>query len=175
MLTAIPLTGTVPTIHVSESPWLTLVICCLILTVAAVAGNVVGYHLGRLIGPPIFKPRTGFVGKVFDPAHVDRTRKFFDAYGPRALVLARFVPMVRTFITLVAGISRMPQKTFLSWTAVGGVLWVFIVTTLGFFLGRVPFVQKNLEVMLIAIVFISLIPMIIEALRGRQNKTAGTV
>lgn len=172
MLAATPLIGTVPPIHFAGTPWATLIASCAILTVAAILGNVVGYHLGRIIGPPIFKPRSGFLGKVFDPQHVERTNRFFDQYGPRALIIARFIPMVRTFITLIAGAGRMDQRRFLTYTAIGGVLWVALVTTLGFFLGRVPFVQNNLEVMLLAIVAVSLIPMVVEIIRGRSTRAA---
>ncbi|RYZ31721.1 MAG: DedA family protein, partial [Propionibacteriaceae bacterium] len=84
-----------------------MVFVCVVLTVAAIAGNVVGYWIGRLIGPPLFKPRQGLVGRILNPKYVERTRVFLDRYGSRALVLARFVPIVRTFVTLVAGVSRM--------------------------------------------------------------------
>ena len=151
-----------------------LAIACLILTVAAVAGNVAGYWLGHLIGPPLFKPREGFWGKVFNPVYVDKTHEMLAKYGNKALVLGRFVPFVRTFITLIAGIGRMPFKTFITWTAVGGVIWAVGVTVLGFYLGQIPFFQKNIEAVLIAIVFVSVIPMIVEALIQRRKKVAAS-
>lgn len=172
MLIATPLIGDVPPIHFFGSTWLTLLACCLILMVAAVVGNVVGYHLGRAIGPPLFKPRDGLMGKILDPKHVERTNAFFAQYGARALVIGRFVPIIRTLITLVAGVGRMDERVFLTYTALGGVLWVGLVTTLGFFLGRVPFVQDNLEVMLLAIVFVSVVPMIVEFIRERRKAPA---
>jgi membrane-associated protein len=148
---------------------------CTVLTVAAVLGNVVGYGLGRLIGPPLFRERTGFLGQIFKPSYVEKTRVFLDHYGSRALVLARFVPIVRTFVTLVAGVSRMSFRHFIAYTAIGGVLWAVGVTTLGFYLGNVPFIKNNIDAVLILIVAVSLIPMAVEFLLARRrHRTAGT-
>lgn len=149
--------------------WEVLLVSCAILTVAAVAGNVAGYWLGHLIGPPLFKPRTGFWGKVFDPKHVDKTHELLRRYGDRALVLARFVPLVRTFVTLIAGIGRMNFKYFIIYTAIGGVAWASGVTILGFFLGRIDFIARNIDLVLVAIVLISVLPMVFEALRARRQ------
>jgi membrane-associated protein len=147
-----------------------LVICCAILTVAAILGNITGYWLGALIGPPIFKPRKGFWGKVFNPRYVDVTHNFFEKYGNRALILARFVPLVRTFVTLVAGISRMSFANFISYSAIGGVIWATGVTVLGYFLGTIPFIHENIEAALVLIVAVSLVPMLIEYLLQVRRK-----
>lgn len=171
MFTAGGLAGGAPAI-VYGSPVVTLAVDCLVLTAAAVLGNVSGYYLGRLIGPPLFKPRTGFMGKVFDPRYVDMTHDFFDTYGPRALILARFVPMVRTFVTLVAGVAHMDFRRFIGYTAIGGIIWACGVTVLGFFLGQVPIVKNNLEAALILIVAISLIPMVVEYVLSRRRARA---
>ena len=157
--------GTLP------SGWV-LVVCCLVLTVAAIIGNISGYWIGRLIGPPIFKERSGFWGKVFNPKYVTMTHEFFEQYGNRALILARFVPLVRTFVTLVAGIAAMTFGKFIAYTAIGGVLWVFGVTILGYFLGTIPFIHDNIEIALVLIVLISLIPMAVEFLRARRKSRA---
>ena len=149
--------------------WEVLLVSCLILTVAAVAGNIAGYWLGHLIGPPLFKPRSGFWGKVFDPKYVDKTHDLLRRYGDRALVLARFVPLVRTFVTLIAGIGRMNFKYFIIYTAIGGVAWAFGVTILGFFLGRIDFIARNIDLVLVAIVLVSVLPMVFEALRARRQ------
>ncbi|MGJ6980268.1 DedA family protein [Aestuariimicrobium soli] len=154
------------------SPVTTLVVSCVVLSVVAVLGNVAGYQLGRAVGPALFKPRTGFMGKVFDPQHVQRTQNFYDSYGARALVLARFVPLVRTFVTLIAGVARMDFRTFIAWTAVGGVLWATGVTVLGYFLGQVPFIHDHIEMVLIAVVVVSVIPMAVEFLMGRRKSAA---
>jgi membrane-associated protein len=141
----------------------------IVLTVAAVAGNVSGYAIGRAIGPPLFKPRSGLMGKLFNQAYVQKTHDFFDKYGSRALILARFVPLVRTFVTLVAGVSKMGFRRFIGYTAIGGVLWACGVTIAGYFLGNVGFIKNNIELVLVLIVLISLIPMGIEFLRHRRQ------
>lgn len=149
---------------------------CTVLTVAAVLGNVSGYWIGRAIGPPLFRPRTGLMGKVFKQSYVDKTHAFFERYGNRALILARFVPIVRTFVTLVAGVGKMDFRKFITYTAIGGVLWACGVTVLGFYLGTIPIIHDNLEAALILIVFISVIPMIVEYVlhRRRARKESAT-
>ena len=150
-----------------------LLFVCVVLTLAAVLGNVCGYWIGRLIGPPLFKPRTGIMGRIFKQSYVDKTHVFFERYGNRALILARFVPIVRTFVTLVAGVGKMDFRKFITYTAIGGILWACGVTILGFYLGRVPFIHHNLEAALILIVFISVIPMLVEyVLHKRRAKQA---
>ena len=146
-----------------------LAFVCLVLTLAAVAGNVSGYWIGRLIGPPLFRPRTGLVGKILNPKYVAKTHDFFERYGNRALILARFVPIVRTFVTLVAGVGRMDFRKFIAYTAIGGVLWACGVTILGFYLGSIPFIRNNIEAVLILIVAVSLIPMGVEFLLHRRR------
>ena len=138
-------------------------------------GNVAGYWLGHLIGPALFKPREGFWGRVFAPKYVDQTHELLGRYGNRALVLARFVPFVRTFVTLIAGIGRMDFRAFITWTAVGGVIWAVGVTVLGFFLGNVPIIA-NIDLVLVIIVAVSVLPMVVEALAvpasGRRRGAA---
>jgi membrane-associated protein len=153
-------------------PWQVLVVSCIILTVAAVAGNVAGYWLGHLIGPALFKPREGFWGRVFAPKYVDQTHELLGRYGNRALVLARFVPFVRTFVTLIAGIGRMDFRAFITWTAVGGVIWAVGVTVLGFFLGNVPIIANNIDLVLVIIVAVSVLPMVVEGLLERRRRRA---
>ena len=142
---------------------------CIVLTIAAVAGNAVGYFLGRLIGPPLFRERRGLPGKIFKQSYVTKTHEFFDKYGNRALILARFVPIVRTFVTLVAGVGKMDFRRFIAYTAIGGVLWACGVTILGYYLGQVPFIHNNIEVVLILIVLVSVIPMAVEFLLARRR------
>jgi len=144
-------------------------LACLVLTVCAIAGNVCGYWIGRLIGPPLFKPRTGLVGKILNPKYVVKTHLFFDRYGSRALILARFVPIIRTFVTLVAGVSRMNFGKFITYTAIGGVLWACGVTILGYSLGNIDLIKNNIDAVLILIVLVSLIPMGIEFLLHRRR------
>jgi membrane-associated protein len=150
---------------VSYPLWLVLIV----LTVAAVAGNVSGYAIGRKIGPPLFKPRSGLMGRIFRQSYVEKTHDFFDRYGNRALILARFVPIVRTFVTLVAGVGKMDFRRFITYTAIGGVLWACGVTIAGYFLGNVSLIKNNIEIVLVLIVLISLLPVGIEFLRHRRS------
>jgi membrane-associated protein len=141
-------------------------LACLVLSVAAVASNVVGYLVGARAGPAIFnRPDSRF----FKQSHVDKTFAFFDRYGKRAILLARFVPIVRTFITLAAGVGKMPMRRFVAYSAVGGVVWATGVTLLGYWLGNVSLLNKHIDLVLVAIVAISLIPVLIEVLRGRSQ------
>jgi len=161
------------TIHFGAlAPGWVLVICIAILIVAAITGNVGGYWLGRKIGPPIFKPRPGLAGKIFNPTYVDKTHDFFEKHGHKALILARFVPIVRTFVTIIAGVSKMTFSTFIRFTAIGGFAWVIIVTVLGYFLGQVPFIHNNIEAALVLIVLVSMVPMLVEYLNHRRRSAA---
>lgn len=148
----------------------TLAIVFGVLIAAAILGNVVGYWIGYVIGPPLFKPRTSWIGrKLFAPEYVTKTHEFFDRYGARALILARFVPLVRTFVTLIAGVGRMPFRSFISYTALGALLWVPSVTLLGYFLGNFAFIRDHIDLVLVAIIAISLIPMVIEYINHKRE------
>ena len=146
-------------------------VVCLVLVVAAVLGNACGYWIGRAAGPAIFdKPRS----RLFNPAHVLKTQEFFDKYGNRAIVLGRFVPVVRTFITVMAGVGRMEPKRYLTYSLIGGVAWAAGVTLLGFWLGQFAFVRANIELMLILIVALSVLPIVVELVRARRTGGAPT-
>jgi membrane-associated protein len=139
---------------------------CVILVVAAFAGNVAGYWIGRAAGPAIFdKPQS----RLFKPQHVLKTQQFFDKYGNRAIVLARFVPVVRTFITVMAGVGRMEARRYFTYSLIGAVAWAAGVTLLGFWLGQFAFVRNNIELMLVLIVLVSILPIIIEVVRARRT------
>jgi membrane-associated protein len=139
---------------------------CALLVAAAVVGNACGYWIGRSAGPAVFdKPRS----RLFKPQHVAKTQEFFDRYGNRAIVLGRFVPIVRTFITVMAGVGRMDARRYLTYSVIGGVAWAAGVTLLGFWLGQFTIVKNNIELMLVAIVLLSILPMIIELVRGRRQ------
>ena len=150
--------------YISINIWL----ACAMLFVAAVAGNAAGYGIGYQVGPALFKREDS---RLFKKAYVDKTHAFFDKYGGRAIILARFVPIVRTFITAVAGVGRMDFKRYMLYSAIGGLLWAVGVTLLGYFLGTIPFVAKNIEVILIIIVLISVVPIAIEWIRHRRAAT----
>ncbi|GAB2536716.1 DedA family protein [Brachybacterium huguangmaarense] len=142
------------------------------LTIAAFGGNVVGYEIGRGAGAKLYERDGRFIKRTY----FDQTIAFFDRYGRRALVIGRFVPIVRTFITVVAGVGRMPRATFYTWSAVGAVLWVLLITVLGYFLGTIPAIRDNLETAVLLIVAISVLPMVIEGarawLRARREGSA---
>jgi len=140
---------------------------CTLITIAAILGNQVGYYIGRKAGPAVFsRPDSRF----FKQEYVDKSYAFFDKYGARAIVLARFVPIVRTFITVTAGVGRMDYRRYTTYTVIGGVLWGTGVTLLGYALGSVAFVAENIEVILIGIVVVSLIPVAVELLRNRSRR-----
>jgi membrane-associated protein len=142
---------------------------CLILTVAAILGNACGYLIGRLVGPPLFKPRSGLMGRIFNQKYVARTHNFFERYGSRALIMARFVPIVRTFVTWIAGVGRMGFRRFITFTGIGGLLWAPGVTVAGYFLGNIGFIRSHIELVLVLVVVASLIPMVIEYLAARRR------
>jgi len=142
---------------------------CLLLTVCAVAGNLAGYYLGYKAGPALFNRPDS---QLFKREYVDKTHAFFDKYGPRAIVLGRFVPIVRTFITAIAGVGRMDPHKYFTFSILGGIAWATGVTLLGFWLGRIDFVKANVEVILIGIVVLSVLPIVVEAVRSRRK--AGT-
>ena len=148
-------------------------VACLLLTLAAVTGNLTGYWIGYRAGPPLFNRPDS---RLFRREYVEKTHAFFDKYGARAIVLARFVPIVRTFITAMAGVGRMELRTYALFSTIGGVLWATGVTLMGYFLGTIPLVKDHIELILIGIVGLSIIPIMIEAVRHRREaRTAGAL
>jgi membrane-associated protein len=143
-----------------------IVVACAILSAFAFLGNVVGYEIGRAVGPALYRRN----GRFLKQQYFEQTHTFFDKYGNRALVIGRFVPIVRTFVTVVAGVGRMDRARFFTWSFVGAVLWATSVTLLGYFLGGIPFLQKNIEAALVAIVLVSLLPMAFEWWRHRRQR-----
>ena len=142
----------------------------LLVPVAAVAGDQVGYGIGRRAGPRVFdRPDSRF----FQQEYVDKAYGYFERYGARTIVLARFVPIVRTFAPVVAGVSRMRYRTFVTYNVVGGVLWGCGVSSLGYALGDVAFVADHLEPILLGIVALSVLPIAVEVLRARRAHRSG--
>ena len=142
-----------------------IVVACIVLTAAAFMGNVVGYEIGRAVGTPLYTRS----GRLLKPEHFDKAHAFFEKHGNKAIVLARFVPVVRTFITAVAGVSKMDRRRFFTYSFIGALLWATGVTLMGYFLGQIAFVGKHIEVMLILIVALSLVPVGVEYLRHRSR------
>ncbi len=138
---------------------------CLVMSAAAFAGNVVGYEIGRAVGHSVFRRN----GRFLNEKNLHKTQAFFDKYGARALVLGRFVPFVRTYITVVAGAGEMDRRHFFTWSLVGAVLWATGLTLLGYAVGANALIQDNLELALLAIVAFSTVPMAYEWWRHRRQ------
>jgi membrane-associated protein len=135
--------------------------------IAAVTGDQVGYIFGRRVGPALFRrPDSRF----FKQENVDKAHAFFEKYGAKTIVLARFVPIVRTFAPIVAGVSNMKYRTFVTFNIVGGALWAIGVTLLGYFLGQVDVIEQNIEVAALIVVGISVTPIVFELLKARKEK-----
>jgi len=135
-----------------------------LLSVAAIIGDAVNYSVGRYLGMRAFREESRF----FKPAYLERTQRFYDKYGARTIVLARFVPIVRTFAPFVAGACRMEYRTFGLYNILGGVLWVFSMTLAGYLFGRIPVVEKNFTLVVLAIIALSIMPMVYEWLKSRK-------
>lgn len=145
--------------------WVLMIGCFL----AAVAGDQVGYMIGRKAGPRLFNRPDS---KFFKREYVDKGTEFFDEHGGRAIILARFVPIVRTFVPTIAGVSQMPYSSFVRYNVIGGFLWGVGITFLGYQFGKIDFVKENLEVAILGVVFISLLPIALEVLKARKAKAA---
>ena len=146
-------------------PALPIVLVCVVA--AAIIGDQVGYVFGRKAGPALF---TRPDSRLFKQQNVHKAHAFFEKYGAKTIVLARFVPIVRTFAPIVAGVGEMEYRTFLKYNVLGGVLWGAGVTTLGYFLGEVDFIKDNIEIAIVAIVAVSLLPVAIELWRHRKQQ-----
>lgn len=145
----------------SLNPW----ILFLLLVIAAVGGDAVNYWIGHTIGPRAY---TGEI-KLIKKEYIDRTHAFFEKHGGKTIFLARFVPIVRTFAPFVAGVGQMSYGYFFRFNVIGGISWVAIFLSLGYFFGTIPFVQKNFELVIIAIILISIVPMFVEWFKARQE------
>jgi membrane-associated protein len=142
-------------------------VACVALFAAAFIGDQIGYAIGHAVGPRIFKrPDSRF----FKKQHIDTTHAFFEKYGGRAIILARFVPIVRTYIPVAAGIGEMPYGHFIKYNVIGALAWAVGVTLLGYWLGSYEFVRNNIEVALVLIVAVSLIPMVVEFFNQRRAR-----
>ncbi|MCJ7735146.1 MAG: DedA family protein [Anaerolineales bacterium] len=141
----------------------------LLLTVAAIIGDTVNYAIGAFIGPKAFSGELRFLKQE----HLEKTQTFYDKHGGKTIILARFIPIIRTFAPFVAGVGTMKYSKFISYNVIGGITWVAIFLSLGYFFGNIPFVQKNFELVIFAIIFISFIPPILELFKARkENKEA---
>ncbi len=138
----------------------------LILSAAAILGDSVNYSVGKFLGPKIFKKEKI---KFLKKEHLDKTHRFYEKYGGKTIIIARFVPIVRTFAPFVAGIGSMTYWKFISYNIIGGIVWVAIFTFGGYFFGNLPFIKNNFSLVALVIILISVIPIAIELIRNRKK------
>ena len=135
-----------------------------ILSIAAIAGDTVNYWIGAYVGPKVFhKEKVRFLNKEY----LDRTHQFYEKYGGKTIIIARFVPIIRTFAPFVAGIGSMTYWRFISYNVIGGIAWIVLCTLAGFFFGNLPIVKENFSLVILAIIIISILPGVIEYMRHR--------
>ena len=140
-----------------------------LLAAAAIIGDTVNYWIGHFLGPKVFSKEKA---RFFKKEHLDRTHAFFEKYGGKTIIIARFVPIVRSFAPLVAGIGRMSYGKFIAFNVIGGVGWVVLLTGAGYFFGNIPIVRKNFSLAILAIIALSTVPIVTEFLRHRKKKPA---
>ncbi len=151
------------------SPWL----LCGFLSAAAIIGDNTGYWIGRKTGSVVFKRPKSL---LFNPAHVERAHHFYERYGGKTVVIARFVPIVRTFAPVVAGVGKMPWPRYILFSISGGTAWICSMTLVGYFLGSIPGVTRYLHLIILVVIFLSILPAVIEVIRQRRargKKSAG--
>ena len=149
---------------------LNLPVLTVLLIIAAVAGDAVNYWIGYRLGPAVFSREDS---KLLNKKHLLRAHEFYETYGGKTIILARFVPVVRTFAPFVAGVGRMNFFRFWIFNIVGAIAWVLICVAAGHFFGKFQFVQKHFELVILAIIFISILPMVVEFLRARAASKRG--
>ncbi len=147
-----------------DSP-LNIIVLYIILCLAAIAGDTANYWIGHYIGPRAFSGNIPFLKKEY----LDRTHDFYERHGGKTIILARFIPIIRTFAPFVAGVGAMTYSHFISYNVVGGIAWVTLFTFGGYFFGELPFVKNNFSVVVLAIILISVLPGVIEFLRERKR------
>lgn len=138
-----------------------------LLFIAAVAGDAANYWMGNVVGPRIFAREKG---RFFNREHLTRTQTFYERHGKKTIIIARFIPIIRTFAPFVAGVARMRYAVFAMYNVVGAFLWVFLFVLGGYFFGEIPFIRDHFSIVIIAIIILSLIPALYEIVRGRRNK-----
>ncbi|MGE3262862.1 MAG: DedA family protein [Bacteriovoracia bacterium] len=150
-----------------DNAFLKLPLLCFTLVSAAILGDITNYSIGRFFGTKAFSNPNS---KLFRREYLDRTNRFYERHGGRALVIARFAPILRTFAPFVAGVAQMTYARFLTFSVIGGFTWVLSITIAGAFFGNLPAVKRNFHVVVVAIIFISLIPVLLEMWKARKEK-----
>ncbi len=143
-----------------------IIILNIILITAAILGDGVNYTIGRFFGEKLFSNPDS---KIFKQSYLEKTHQFYEKHGGKTIILARFVPIVRTFAPFVAGMGHMGYKHFAAFNVIGGVIWVVLFTLLGYFVGTIEWVQQNLKLLMVAIIFLSIVPAIVEVIRERAK------
>ena len=152
----------VGTKKIDAALWLVLLVVCL----AAIIGDSVGYAFGKKVGPLLYKKEDSL---LFKKKHLEMAKDFYNRNGGFALVLGRFVPIIRTFVPIFAGMVKLEYRKFIVYNLIGGVVWVNSMIIAGFFLGGIPFIKKNLEIIVVGIVLVSVIPVVLTFLRERKR------
>jgi membrane-associated protein len=137
-----------------------------LLSVAAVLGDALNYTIGYVMGPKVFARENS---RIFKKEYLDRTHQFYEKYGGKTIIIARFVPIVRTFAPFVAGVGKMTYWRFASYNVIGGILWISICTVSGYLFGNIPIVKQNFTLVILAIVFLSILPGVVEYWRHKQS------
>lgn len=136
--------------------------------IAAFLGDAVNYQIGKILGQKVFSSDTS---RIFKKKYLTQTQKFYETHGNKTIIIARFMPIVRTFAPFVAGVGRMPYRNFMVYNAVGGAIWVLSFTVAGFLFGNIPMVKKNLTLLILSIIVLSILPAVIEYLRNRSKNS----
>ena len=145
---------------------LDLSLIIILLSIAAIAGDTVNYWIGYLVGPKVFSKEKS---RLFNKEYLDRTHRFYQKYGGKTIIIARFIPIIRTFAPFVAGIGRMTYKRFIAYNVLGGIGWIVTFVLGGYFFGNIPLVKNNFALIILAIIIISVLPAIIEFVRQRHQ------
>jgi membrane-associated protein len=143
----------------------------IIVLIAAILGDTVNYWIGHKFGPKVFTKNYRFLKKE----HLEKTHKFYEKHGGKTIILARYIPIIRTFAPFVAGVGNMSYGKFISYNIIGGISWVSLFIFGGYFFGNIPIVRKNFEFVIIAIVFVSVLPAAIEYIKHKRSKTNHTI
>ena len=147
---------------------LDLSLIIILLSIAAIAGDTVNYWIGYLVGPKVFSKEKS---RLFNKEYLDRTHHFYQKYGGKTIIIARFIPIIRTFAPFVAGVGRMKYKRFIIYNILGGIGWIVTFVLGGYFFGNIPLVKNNFALIILAIIIISILPAIIEYLRQRHQSS----
>ncbi|MDR2223214.1 MAG: DedA family protein [Flavobacteriaceae bacterium] len=153
---------------VAQSDELNIVVTVVLLLIAAISGDSLNYYLGKRVGMRLTNFKL-FGKQVIKPEHIEKTHAFYEKYGERTIVIARFVPIVRTLAPFVAGIGKMKYMTFMTYNVIGGVIWVVVLTLAGYFLGNIPFVKDNFSKIVLLIIFVSVLPIVFEFVKAKMQ------